>query len=49
MSIINKVIMELLEDVFYAGYNAGVGDSEDYDHDPYEMAKVAWDQYKSQL
>jgi len=30
----------------YEGYMAGVGDSEDYDHDPTVMEKEAWAEYE---
>ena len=30
----------------YEGYMAGVGDSEDYDHNPVVMEEVAWAEYQ---
>ena len=38
-------MLKELYNVFYEGYMAGVGDSEDYDHDPNEMVELAWAYY----
>jgi len=35
---VKSMVEDLLEEVYYAGYFDGVGDSEDYDHDPMTMA-----------
>jgi hypothetical protein len=35
-----------VRDAHYEGYMAGVGDSEDYDHDPTVMEKEAWAEYE---
>jgi hypothetical protein len=34
-----------LRDAHYHGYMAGAGDSEDYDHDPIVMEKLAWQEH----
>lgn len=34
-----------LREAHYNGYMAGMGDSEDYDHDPVVMEKEAWKEY----
>ena len=34
-----------LREAHHWGYMAGVGDSEDYDHDPSVMEKEAWADY----
>ena len=36
----------VVRDAHYEGYMAGVGDSEDYDHDPTVMEKEAWAEYE---
>ena len=36
----------VVRDAHYEGYMAGVGDSEDYDHDPTVMEKDAWAEYE---
>lgn len=35
-------ITTFIREAHYAGYMAGVEDSEDYDHDPTEMEKIAF-------
>jgi len=39
-------LKDAARDAHYEGYMAGVGDSEDYDHDPTVMEKEAWADYE---
>ena len=39
------VLEGVVRDAHYEGYMAGVGDSEDYDHDAIVMEKEAWKEY----
>ena len=44
----NEKLQAEVRDAHYAGYMAGMGDSEDYDPDPVVMEKEAWAEYKDE-
>lgn len=48
-SVLEAQIEERVRAAHLEGYMAGVGDSEDYDHDAREMEKQAWNDFYESL
>lgn len=39
------MVKDLLEEAYFAGYYDAVGDCEDYDHDPTQMASEGFEEW----